>query len=374
MAPSNGETGGQPYSLSHLGSTVRFPNHVATRSTRSRRSREPEWVELSDDELLDLRLRDLDLKIEGTELEQRIDRLFGELDARGMVFRPHFWLSHEWFTPDGTSGIAIPFYLAHPRLKRLERNQMYEVEGGTESWCMRILRHEVGHTLDNAYRLHHRKRYRELFGSWSVKYPKFYQPKPYSKSYVVHLDMWYAQAHPAEDFAETFAVWLHGTGWKKRYRGWPVMRKLEYVDEVMSEIADRKPVVRDRKQYSPLRRLNMTLREHYDEKKSRYGKRRPDFYDRDLLRLFTNDRKYRHLPTAASFLRRIKPELRQQVSKWTGEYQYTIEQVLDDMIHRCRELHLRLNRPPEQIEIETLMMVTVQTMNYLHAGNHRVAL
>ena len=347
---------------------------MATRSTRSRRSREPEWVELPDEELLDLRLRDLDLKIEGTELEQRIDRLVGELDARGMIFRPHFYLSHEWFTPDGTSGIAIPFYLAHPRLKRLERNQMYEVEGGTESWCMRIVRHEVGHALDNAYRLHHRKRYRELFGSWSVKYPKFYQPKPYSKSYVVHLDMWYAQAHPAEDFAETFAVWLRGTGWKKRYRGWPVMRKLAYVDDLMSEIARQKPVIRDRKQYSPLRRLNMTLREHYEAKKSRYGKRRPDFYDRDLLRLFTHDRRSRHLPTAASFLRRIKPELRKQVSKWTGEYQYTIEQVLDDMIQRCRELHLRLNHPPEQIEIETLMMVTVQTMNYLHAGNHRVAL
>src|SRR5688500_4133888 len=177
--------------------------------TKLRRAAEPFWADLSDQELLKVRMCDLHVKLEGTELEERIDRLHAELDAKGFAFRPHFWLSHGWFTPDGTPGIAIPFYLAHPRLKRLERSQMLEVEGGTEQWCMRILRHEVGHTLDNAYRLHHRKRYRELFGSWSVKYPKFYQPKPYSKSYVVHLDMWYAQAHPAAEVAETVARWLH---------------------------------------------------------------------------------------------------------------------------------------------------------------------
>ena len=163
------------------------------------------------------------------------------------MFRPYFWLSNEWFTPDAHSGIAIPFYLAHPRLRQLERRQMYEVEGGTERWCMRILRHEVGHALDNAYRLHFRRRYRELFGSWAAPYPKFYQPKPYSKSYVIHLDMWYAQAHPAEDFAETFAVWLRpGSGWRQRYAGWPALRKLEYVDELMAEIAGEAPAVTTR--------------------------------------------------------------------------------------------------------------------------------
>jgi hypothetical protein len=352
------------------------PQPRRKRSRRPRRRREPEWVEWTDDQILDLRFKDLHLHIEGTELEQRIDRVFGELEARGITkFRPHFWLSHEWFTPDGTSGIAIPFYLAHPRLKRLERNQMYEVEGGTEAWCMRILRHEVGHTLDNVYRLHHRKRYRELFGSWSVPYPKFYDPRPYSKSFVLHLDMWYAQSHPAEDFAETFAVWLRpGSGWRKRYQGWPALRKLEYVDELMKEINGTPPLTNDRKQYHPLRRQTRTLREHYREKKAHYGEEFPDFYDRDLRRLFSDDKKHRKFPTAASFIRSIKPELRKMVGKWTGEYQYTIEQVIDDIIDRCKELRLRLVRPPERIKTETLMMVTVQTMNYLHAGNHRVAL
>src|SRR5213079_1773604 len=171
------------------------------------------WANYTDEQLLDLRLCDLGVKIEGTELEDRIARLNGELTERGFVFRPHFWLSHGWFTPDGTAGVAMPFYLAH-------------------------LRHEVGHALDNVYRLHFRKRYKQLFGSWSVKYPEFYDPKPYSKSYVQHLDMWYAQSHPAEDFAETFAVWLRPSSrWKTRYRDWPALRKLEYVDELMKEIA-----------------------------------------------------------------------------------------------------------------------------------------
>jgi len=342
----------------------------------SRRRRDFAWADWPDERLLDLRLCELGLKIEGTEIEQRIDRLYAELTLKGLEFQPYFWLSNEWFTPDAHSGIAIPFYLAHPRLKALERKQMLEVEGGTETWCMRIMRHEAAHAVDNAYRLHRRKRYRELFGSWSAPYPEFYQPKPYSRSYVVHLDMWYAQAHPAEDFAETFAVWL-GTGskWKQRYRGWPALKKLEYVDELMAELAGEKPAVTTRRYSRPLNALRMTLREHYRDKRMHYIKEDwPDFYDSDLRRLFSNDPKFRRNPTAASFLRATKPELRRMVSRWTGEYQYTIEQVLDDIIARCQELGLRLVRSPRRTTTDAVVMLTVQTMNYLHDGHHRVAL
>ena len=336
---------------------------------------EPEWVGWSDERLLDLRFCDLDVRIEGSELEQRIGRLQGELDARGFVFRPHFWLSTHWFTPDGTPGIAVPFYLAHPRLKALERRQMLEVEGGSESWCMRILRHEVAHTLDNVYRLHFRKRYRELFGSWSVPYPEFYRPKPYSKSYVVHLDMWYAQAHPAEDFAETFAVWLRPSSrWRSRYRGWGALRKLEYVDELMGEIAPVRPEGLSRKHYFALRDAKRTLREYYEEKRARYGKSRPDFYDGDLRKLFSDDPKYAGNPSAARFLSEIRPDLRRLVARWTGEYQYTIDQVLDDIVKRSRELRLRLVRSPRKSKLDTVVMVTTQTMNYLSNGRHRIAM
>ena len=341
-----------------------------------RRRRDFAWADWPDERLFDLRLCDLGLRIEKTEIQERIDRLYAELEIRGIDFRPYFWLSNEWFTPDQHSGIAIPFYLAHPRLKALERKQMLEVEGGTPAWCMRILRHETAHAMDNAYRLHRRRRYRELFGSWSAPYPEFYQPKPYSRSFVVHLDMWYAQAHPAEDFAETFAVWLRpGSSWRQRYKGWPALKKLEYVDALMKEIVGEKPAIVTRRHSRPLNTLRMTLREHYKDKRLHYIKEDwPDFYESDLRRLFSTDPKYRRNPTAASFLREIKPELRRMVSRWTGEYQYTIEQVLDDIIDRCRELGLRLVRSPRRTTLDAVVMLTVQTMNYLHDGHHRVAL
>src|SRR5438552_6301658 len=131
---------------------------------------DPLWVSLADDKLLDLRLCDLAVKIEGTEIEHRIAQLNAELDARGLA-RPHIWLSDEFFTPDGVPGIAIPFYLAHPRLTKLEHSQMFEVEGGTPEWCLRILRHEAGHAIENAYAIRRRKRRQSLFGKSSVPYP-----------------------------------------------------------------------------------------------------------------------------------------------------------------------------------------------------------
>ncbi len=330
---------------------------------------------LSDEQLLEMRLCDLPVRIEGSVIERRVQRLYDELAARGLRFRPHVWLSSEWFSPDGVPGIAIPFYLAHPRLEKLEHRQMLEVEGGSEKSCMRILRHEAGHTIDTAYRLHYRKRWRELFGSYRQPYPTSYRPRPNSRAYVLHLDSWYAQAHPAEDFAETFAVWLTpGSRWRQRYKGWPALRKLEYVDELMREIAGKPPVIRARRKVEPLRELKQTLREHYRQKRMYYADEWPDFYDRDLRRLFSDHPRYAHRPTAADFLRRIRPQIREVVAEWTGTYQYTIDQVLADMIDRCRELKLRLALPERVAVQQAMIMLTVQTMNYIHAGHHRVTL
>jgi hypothetical protein len=140
------------------------------------------WSNWPEPKLLDLRLRDLGLTIDGELLRSQIRRLYDELAAKQLRFRPHFWLSDEWFCPDGVPGIAIPFYLAHPRLARLERNHMLEVEGETPEWCMRILRHETGHAIENAYLLRRRSLRQELFGKFSEPYPDHYTPKPYSRS------------------------------------------------------------------------------------------------------------------------------------------------------------------------------------------------
>jgi len=333
----------------------------------------PAWARWPDERLLKVRMCDLGIGIESGPLRSAIDQLYRELDARGVVFRPYFWLSDDWFTPDGVTGVAIPFYLAHPRLARLELAQMLEVEGGTPEWCMRILRHETGHAIDNAYRLRRRRRRQELFGNSSQPYPEYYIPRPYSKRFVLHLEAWYAQSHPDEDFAETFAVWLGPRDtWQQRYADWPALRKLEYVDELMAEIGPQKPPVTSRARVDSVTRIRKTLGQHYQAKRQRYGVDYPNVYDRDLRRLFSDAPEHRRNVSAARLLTRVRKDIRRMVARWTREYQYTIDQVLDDIITRCRELNLRLVESDEQTMLDFTILLTVQTMNYLHTGRHRI--
>jgi len=336
---------------------------------------DPAWVALSDEELLKVRMCDLGLSIDGTDLEPRIAKLNAELEARRLKFRPYFWLSDEWFTPDGVPGIAIPFYLAHPRLAKLELAQMLEVEGADPAECLRILRHETGHAIDNAYQLRRRPTRRRLFGLPATPYPEYYTPKPYSKSFVQHLDHWYAQSHPDEDFAETFAVWLDPQAmWATRYAGWPAQRKLEYMDRLMRKLARQRPRVASHRQVDPVRRLRKTLGDHYRKKREHYGLDHPDFYDRDLRNLFSDAAGYARNPSAARFVRKIRKEVRSTVASFTDSYQYTIDQLLQKIIERCREQNLRLTDSEESTKIDFMVFLTVQTMNYLHSGRHRVAL
>lgn len=348
---------------------------AATSSNPERSPSSHAWADLPDEALLDVRLCDLGVTIDGSWLEPRLTTLFDELTARGLTFRPHFWLSAEWFSPDGVPGVAIPFYLAHPRLMRLEKSQMLEVEGGTPEWCLQILRHEAGHAFDNAYELRKRRKRVRLFGKPSEPYPEFYLPRPYSKSFVLHLDSWYAQSHPDEDFAETFAVWMTSdSDWRTRYADWPALRKLEYVDELMHEIAGQPPLVTSRRRVEPLERLKTTLRKHYARKREHYGVEHPNFYDRDLRRLFSDAPEYAANARASRVIHKIRRDVRRLVAEWTGSYQYTIDRVIEDMIARCDELNLRLKYPEDRTKLDFTMLVTVQTMNYLHSGRHRVAL
>jgi len=336
---------------------------------------DPAWATWPDEALLDLPMCDLHLGLTGGFLEQPIAELTRELEQRGLLFRPHFWISNEWFTPDGVPGIAIPFYLAHPRLAKLELNQMLEVEGGTREWCLRILRHEAGHAIENAYKLRRRRTRQGIFGKSSQRYPMYYSPRPYSRSFVRHLDLWYAQSHPDEDFAETFAVWLTPDSlWEERYRGWPVLKKLKYVDGLMKELQGVSPCVTTSEEVDSLSSLKKTLREHYERKRRHYGIDRQLQYDPDLKRLFSAMPSHSSKPSAASFLNRFRREVRRKVASWTGEYQYTIDQVLEDMIRRCRELDLRLAIAEEQAKLDCTILLTVHTMNLLRSGRHRVAL
>jgi hypothetical protein len=333
------------------------------------------WARWPKDKLLDMRICDLGLRIPGSPLEPRIQQLNRELEQRGVAFRPHFWLSDEWYCPDGVPGVAVPFFLSHTRLRRLEFESVMEVEGGTRDWCMRLLRHETAHALLNAYQLHECRDWRRLFGRPNVPYPDTYLPKPYSKRFVLNLPNWYAQAHPHEDWAETFAVWLRPkSDWRRRYRSWPALKKLEYVDALMQEIRDTRPRLRNRRQDCPVEKIRMTLREYYVKKVARYGSDSPEFSDRDLQKLFSSDPEYINNERASRYIRRTHNDIINVVERWTAEYKYRINEVLKEMARRCDKLDLRLACEEQEMKRELIAFLTVVVMHKLYSGGFRIYL
>jgi len=330
------------------------------------------WARLPDEKLLKLRVKDLKLTLEGTWLEECLADLHRELERRGIRIRPHAWLSDEWFSSEASPGIAIPFYLAHPRLMRLERKKIIDVEGGSRAECMAILRHETGHVMQHAYQLQRRRKWQQLFGKSSETYPDYYRPNPGSRSYVQHLRLWYAQSHPDEDFAETFAVWMGPRHkWRKRYAGWGALKKLEYVDELMQEVGDAKPGLVSRAFVDPVSTLKFTLGEYYEQKQARYMTRPPTIYDRDLKRIFSDQARHRHAKKASTFLRENGPEIRRLVSKWTGQYQLTLDALLDEMIARCRALKLHAPGSERRMMVDFTVLLTAKTVQSLYSPSRR---
>jgi len=300
------------------------------------------WQDLSDEQILQIRVMDLKVQISGSPLEPLIDRLYNELDARQIRFRPPCYLADEWLCPEKIPIIGIPFCLAHPRLKQIEQKMMFEVEGGTEQSCIRLLRHECGHALNYAYELYKRTRWRQLFGRFSAKYSNSYYFQPYSRRYVINLEENYAQAHPDEDFAETFAVWLEPDGnWRQKYAGWPVIKKLSYVDGVVKKIADMQPVktAGGRPPWSA-DRMRSTLASHYERKRRSLGTDFRGYYDHSLRKMFAARNPGSSRLKASKFLRRNRRQLVDSVTRWTDHRKYDIYQLVNRLIARCETLEL----------------------------------
>lgn len=328
------------------------------KTIRRKIAREPRWLKLSDEDLLKLRFCDLRLNLASPFIEHHLAKLHAELEQRGLKFRPHVWLSEEWFSPDGIPGIAIPFYLAHPRLMQLERRLMHEVEGGNSRWFMRILRHETGHALDNAFRLRRRKDWRKVFGKASRPYPAVYRPRPASHNFVLHLGHWYAQSHPTEDFAETFAVWLpKKSRWRSDYQEWPALKKLEFVDQALTELIGVTPAVRERHIAYPLADNRRTLGEHYRRKLSSYAAEAADIYDGRLLRVFKPREKLPDRPRAGAFLRQVRPQLLRLLIRRTRLHSYLIHHVVRTVIKRCRALDLVMNGSQRAAKRKALVLI-----------------
>jgi Putative zinc-binding metallo-peptidase len=330
---------------------------------------------MSDEQLLGLRFCDLKLKIGRTPLASRVRRLYRELDKRHIGFRPHVWLSEEWFSPDGVPGIAVPFYLAHPRLERLERRMMQQVEGGSAESAMRILRHEAGHAIDTAYRLRRRRRWREVFGPASQPYPDSYTARPGSRRYVQHLGDWYAQAHPCEDFAETFAVWLKpNSSWRREYAQWPAFHKLELVDELLDEVRNTRAPVRNREVVEPLRDNTRTLADHYRRKLARYSRYRRTVTDSVLERVFTTERPTAHARRASTFLREHTLTLVNSTLRACDAERYSVEQILRIVIARAEKLGLWLGGSRRDALRQSRRVLVQLTRLYAQGESPRLSL
>ncbi|MEO8334993.1 MAG: putative zinc-binding metallopeptidase [bacterium] len=326
-----------------------------------------QWEDLPRERLLDVRIRKLGLRLAGTWVASCVDDLYAELERREIALRPHVWLSDEWFSPTNIPGIGIPFYLVHPRLIRLERSMMLEAEGASRTDCMRILRHEAGHALQHGYRLHRRPTYQRTFGKSTTPYPLSYRPKPASRNFVQHLRAYYAQAHPDEDFAETFAVWMGPKSrWKRQYADWPALQKLEYVDELMVDLRGKRPPVSTRVRVAPVTTLDMTLREYYDDKRAFYAVDYPSTYDTELRRVFSDAPRHTTRELAARFIKRHRNEIRGLVSRWTNESDFTIDQLLHDMIGRSRELGLRVGGRERKVLMDFAGTLAVRSVHFLY--------
>ncbi len=332
-----------------------------------------DWSNLSDDQLLEKKISRLGLKLEGTELQPLIQRLYDELSQKGLVFHPPCHVGDEWFVPVGIPAIFIPFFLGHERLRKLERKMILEVEGETPEWFMRLIRHEAAHAYSYAYQLYRKRRWQRTFGLTSAEEtPQFYRPRPYSRSYVVHLDGWYAQSHPDEDFAETFAVWLTpGFDWRERYQGWKALQKLEYLDELMRSLAGKPPVHQPAYRLADHDCLNLKLKTYYARKRKLYEDSYPDFYDNDLKELFAAGPEVDGRLKASAWLRQHRRQLMNSVCQWTNEKKYRVNKLLVRLIERCDrlELYLRADDPPQQLQVSAYL--TTLVMNYLFTGKFK---
>lgn len=321
----------------------------------------------SDAELLGLRFSELGLRLETTPLVRDVQRLARELEARGLCFRPHVWLSTDFFSPDGVPGFALPFFLAHPRLARLERAQVAWVEGASATDRMRLLRHEAGHAFDTAYALSRRRDWREVFGRRSAPYRRTYAADPTLRTFVRHLPGWYAQSHPAEDFAETFAVWLaRGRSWT----GAPGAEKLARLDTLVRDVADRPPPVRKRERPWSLPSLDTTLGEHYAEKRRRRARESHGPYARFLERSFPSAGRLLQRSSAARWLlERERAVARRLPAPFRGD-RYSARQVLEAMALRCRELGLRLQPGGRAPTLAETASTVADTLRALRRARH----
>ena len=349
------------------------PNEAASVPNEPAEKAAVDLATMAEEDLLGLRLSELPLRIEGSWLEPCIAQLYDELAARNIAFKPRCYLADEWLTPEGEPVIGIPFYLAHPRLIELQREMMLEAEGDTNEWCMKLLRHECGHALTYAYDLNRKRSWQRVFGHSSEEYGDTYRFHPYSKSYVRHLDFYYAQYHPDEDFVETFAVWLTpGLDWRRKYAGWKALDKLLFVDKLMAGIAGKPPLRATGRQLWKAATIRSTLARYYQKRREAEAEDFPEFHDDNLRRLFREGMpKGETRRSVAKLLQAHRKELLVAVSNWTGERRYMVSKVYKAVLQRSRALRLVTEDADTVAMLKLTTYLTTLMMNYRYTTRLR---
>jgi hypothetical protein len=320
-------------------------------------------------EILSKPIRNLGLKLEGSPLEAFVQKLYRELDRKGLQkFHPKCYLTDEWGCPDGEPVIGIPFYLADPSLAKLEK-EINDLEDARE--IMMYLRHEAGHAFNYAYELYKTAEWRQVFGPFRRAYREKYRPVPFSRSYVRHIAGWYAQKHPDEDFAETFAVWLTpGSRWRKRYSGWGALAKLKYVDRVVRKLASSDPVRQRGETDITVQEMDATVAEFYRRSATEEFSVANLVLDPDLLDIFNiSKRRRRGVRAAADMLHQHRKPLVSKITYWTGAHTDLIRNLVELIETRVRELDLRadITRESEHLT-ELTVYATALAMNYVANG------
>jgi len=318
-------------------------------------------------EALDRPIRDLSLKIEGSPLERYVRQLYRELESKKLKkFHPQCYLSDEWGCPSGEPVVGIPFYLANAELAQVEKEQN-DLEEPRE--IMMYLRHEAGHAFNYAYKLHRTPEWKQLFGPFRRPYHDNYHPVPFSRNYVRHLAGWYAQKHPDEDFAETFAVWLTPrSAWRKRYRGWGAIRKLRYMNRIARELSNAEPLRRRGQPDITVDEMEMTVAQFYQHN-GQSGALEDLALDTDLRDIFDASRRRKDRKPAQEFLHQHRKTIVDQVAYWTGAQRPVIKRLVESIASRGGELGLYADagRESEHI-VQISVYLTAMAMNYMARG------
>ena len=329
--------------------------------------RETETSPAALQEILAKPIRELGLKIEGSPVERLVQQLYRELAAKKLTkFHPAIYLTDEWGCPSGEPVIGIPFYLADPMLAQLEKDTN-DLEDTRE--IMMYLRHEAGHAFNYAYRLHRTPEWKQMFGPFRRPYHDNYRPVPFSRDYVRYLPGWYAQKHPDEDFAETFAVWLTPrSSWRKRYRGWGAMAKLRYMDRIARTVRNVDPIRRRGQTDLTVDEMEMTVGDFY----RRDGQEVPlgDLaLDADLHDIFDASKRRKTAMPAQQFLHEHRKTVVDKVTYWTGAQRPLIKKLIESIEKRIGELNLFADAARESEHlIQISVYATALATNYVTRG------